>query len=38
MISEIILGHVDVFEAQIQPFLVELLRKEEGQSLTSHAV
>ena len=29
---------MDVLKAQIQPFLVDLLRKEEGQSLTSHAV
>ena len=29
---------MDVLEAQIRPFLVDLLRKEEGQSLTSHAV
>ena len=35
---KIILSYVDVLEAQIRPFLVDLLRKEEGQSLTSHAV
>ena len=38
MNSKIILSYVDVLEAQIGPFLVDLLRKEEVQSLTSHAV
>ena len=36
--SMIILSYMVVLEAQIRPFLVDLLRKEEGQSLTSHAV
>ena len=35
---KIIFSHVDVLKAQIRPFLVNLLRKEEVQSLTSHAV
>ena len=34
--SKIILSYVDVLEAQIRPFLVDLLRREEVQSLTSH--
>ena len=29
---------MDVLKAQIRPFLVDLLRKEEVQSLASHAV